>query len=252
MSTRKPDFIIGGAARAGTTWLCRALCLHRGIYMPPSPPEPKFFPHDNIFARGLEYYCETFFSQAPHGACCGEKSTAYLDTPGTAARIHQLCPDVKLIFMLREPVERAFSNFLWTKQNGFEDEYSFERALAIEQVRTATLPESLRLVKPFSYAERSLYADLLRPYFALFPRTSILCLKMEDIHRDPTVLIQKALDFLRITPERIDYSSLGVINAAVGEEKMLPSQEARAWFHHNYPRATQDLTDLLGKDFFPW
>src|SRR5689334_22661946 len=97
----------------------------------PVKPEPKFFLVDHLYARGLEYYAGTWFAAAGEAQVAGEKSTDYLESAAAAARIARDLPRVKLVFILREPVERAYSNYLWSKMNGLETE-DFETALALE------------------------------------------------------------------------------------------------------------------------
>jgi hypothetical protein len=140
MPKKLPDFIIGGAPRSGTTWLYRVLDLHPQIYLAkPLQPEPKFFLVADLYRRGIQYYQETWFAEAPPEKMAGEKSTNYLESATTAMRIQEHLPWVKLIFILREPVERAFSNYLWSKTNKMENE-DFETALALEQERERSLP----------------------------------------------------------------------------------------------------------------
>ena len=116
---RLPEFLIGGAPRAGTTWLYALLDRHPSIYMAkPLKPEPKFFLVDQLYEKGLEYYARTWFADAGAAPLAGEKSTDYLESAAAAERIARDLPRVKLVFVLREPVDRAHSNFLWTKMNG--------------------------------------------------------------------------------------------------------------------------------------
>src|SRR5262245_38164489 len=165
MKLRLPDFVIGGAPRSGTTWLYEALDRHPGIHMAkPVKPEPKFFLRDDLYVNGIEYYARTWFGDVPPGRVAGEKSTDYLESAPAAERIARDMPGVRLIFLLREPVDRAYSNYLWTRMNGLETE-TFERALALEEERERSLPPRLKFTRPYSYYSRGLYADLLAPYF---------------------------------------------------------------------------------------
>src|SRR6185295_3017429 len=104
----------------------------------PPRPEPKFFLADQLYARGLDWYSRTWFEHAPVQAVCGEKSTNYLESAAAAQRIARDLPAVKLVFILREPAERAWSNYLWSRMNGMESE-TFERALELEGEREMNL-----------------------------------------------------------------------------------------------------------------
>src|SRR5215470_7742197 len=79
---RLPDFIIGGAPRAGTTWLYELLDHHPDVHMAkPLNPEPKFFLRDDEYAKGLEYYSRKWFEDVEPSKVAGEKSTDYLERP---------------------------------------------------------------------------------------------------------------------------------------------------------------------------
>ena len=182
---RLPDFLIGGAPRSGTTWLRVLLEKHPQICMAqPAAPEPKFFLVDDLYRRGLEYYARTWFGNVPAGCVTGEKSTNYLESSIAAQRIRQDLPEVNLVFIFRNPVERAYSNYLWSCKNGLEAE-EFRVALAREEEREATMPTALRFARPHALFARGLYADLLRPYLDSFQRKQILCLRFEDIAERP-------------------------------------------------------------------
>ncbi len=110
-SERLPEFVIGGAPRCGTTWLYRVLDRHPAIWLAkPVRPEPKFFLVDDEYDKGLDYYRSRWFSAVPDEKIAGEKSTNYLESTSAAERIAANLPEVRLVFLLREPSSRAFSN----------------------------------------------------------------------------------------------------------------------------------------------
>jgi hypothetical protein len=245
-----PHFIIGGAPRSGTTWLYEVLRRHPEIYLAqPVRPEPKFFLVDSLYAKGLACYREQWFSQAPPGRVAGEKSTNYLEGRETAARIARDLPAVKLVFILREPADRAYSNYLWSRMNGREPE-SFERALQLEDERERTCPVELRFARPHAYFSRGLYARLLRPFFERFRRDQILCLRYEDIARRRAELITRLHRFLGVAPREADADKLGIINAASTRESDVAAQldALRA----RYAAANRELAELLGDSFQVW
>src|SRR5437773_5780230 len=134
-----PDFIIGGAPRSGTTWLYELLDRHPEVYMAkPVRPEPKFFLVDELYERGIQHYFDTWFAGAAAYAAAGEKSTNYLESAAAAERIARDLPSVKLVFILREPAHRAYSNWMWSRMNGMETD-DFEIALAQEDQRQRDL-----------------------------------------------------------------------------------------------------------------
>jgi hypothetical protein len=249
---RLPDFIIAGAPRAGTTWLYHLLTRHPGVHMAAPPrPEPKFFLADDLYARGLEWYSRTWFENAPAGAVCGEKSTNYLESAAAARRIAKDLPATKLVFILREPAERAWSNYLWSRMNGMESE-TFERALELEESRERELAPERRFSRPHGYFSRGLYADLLQPWFELFPRQNILCLRCEDIALQPHRLAERLHRFLSVPPRAHDVDGLGVINAAEGEGAQQPAAETLSLLRARYAEPNRRLARLVGPDFEIW
>jgi len=252
MPQTPPFFIIGGAPRSGTTWFYHALDRHPDLYMAkPVAPEPKFFLVDNRYRRGLDYYRKTWFSDAPAGCLSGEKSTNYLESATAAQRIRENLPDVRLIFILREPCERAYSNYLWSRHHGKETE-DFKTALDLEEQRERELPEQLRFARPHAYFSRGLYARLLAPYFNLFPKKQIFCLKQADIKTAPETALGRVHTFLGVPERREDARNLGKINQIKDEEEYSMSDDVRKMLRDRYAEANRELVALLGPEFGDW
>lgn len=246
-----PDFIICGAPRAGTTWLVEALDRHPEVFLAkPIVPEPKFFHVDELYAKGIQHYRDTFFADVPEGAVAGEKDTYYLENPDTPGRIHANLPDVKLIFILREPGMRAWSNYLWSKMHGHETE-SFLSALKLEEERERNLAANLRFVRPHAYASRGLYAKQLKRYFDIFPAENILCVNFDDIVLAPENLLAEIQEFIGVTGRPEDGAKLGNINMAKGEEQTMSSEE-RDWLDNYYHEPNEQLRSMLGPKFKMW
>jgi hypothetical protein len=248
---RLPDFLIGGAPRSGTTWLYELLDRHPDVFMArPVTPEPKFFLVDRLYEKGLDYYSETWFAAASGGQKAGEKSTDYLESEAAADRIGRDLPRVRLVFILREPVARAFSNYLWTKMNGLETE-DFATAIALEPQRESELPDRLKFARPFSYFSRGLYADLLRPYLDRFPREQVLALKFEDIAMRPAVVAERLHRFLGVSSRPEDAVGLGIVNPSEKSGPML-DEGIRRELAARYAEPNRRLERLLGPDFEMW
>ena len=248
-----PAFIIGGAPRSGTTWLLHVLEKHPDIFLAkPYTPEPKFFLLDDEYEKGLQYYLGKWFSDVGPNKVAGEKSTNYLENPGTAARIHANLPGVTLVFILREPADRAYNNYLWTKGNGLET-LKFEAAIEQEEQRLASMPEKWRYSRPFDYFQRGLYAKHLAPFFLLFPREQILCLKYEDISVKPKELVRTLHRFLGVKELAEHGEQVGIINAAQGEALAyeLPPPTSLDRLRERYSQANRELAELL-PDFEMW
>jgi len=248
---RLPDFIIGGAPRSGTTWLYELLDRHPDVYMAkPVKPEPKFFLVDHLYEKGLQFYSDTWFAQAAEWQLAGEKSTDYLESGAAAERIARDLPFVKLVFILRDPADRAYSNYLWTRMNGIETE-DFETALRLEAERERTLPEKWKFARPFSYFSRGLYADLLAEYFARFRREQMLILRFEDIDQRPAVLADRLHRFLGVAPRPDDVDGLGVINPSENRGETL-NAASRRQLMARYADSNRRLAEMLGPDFALW
>ncbi len=249
---RLPEFIIGGAPRSGTTWLYNALARHPRIYMAlPVQPEPKFFLIDALYGKGLAHYSRAWFAKAPDHCVCGEKSTNYLENAVTATRIHTALPNVRLIFMLRNPVDRAISNYHWSCRNGLESE-DFSSALRLETSRNRTLDPALRYARPHAYFSRGLYARMLRAYFDVFSRDAILCLDFADIQRRPSALLRKVHLHLGLEPRPHDADGLGVINPSKTAANTGASSALRCDLERRYSAPNRELAALLGRHFATW
>ncbi len=248
---RLPDFIIGGAPRSGTTWLHALLSRHPEVFLASPPrPEPKFFLRDDLYARGLAWYSGTWFAGAPARARCGEKSTNYLESAAAARRIARDLPEARLVFILREPAARAWSNYLWSRMNGIETE-PFDRALALEEERERTLAPERRFSRPHAYFSRGLYAQLLEPWFAAIPRERILCLRFEDIRSRPGELAARLHAFLGIAPRARDVKGLGVVNPSESDRE-LPQPAVMQALRERYAEPNRRLAALLGPEFGTW
>ena len=249
---RLPDFVIAGAPRSGTTWLYVLAQRHPRLAMAePMAPEPKFFLVDELWQRGVDFYSKNWFDALPAGRILGEKSTNYLEAPEVAERMSRVLPRAKLIFLLRNPVERAYSNYLWSRQNGLETE-TFERALALEEQRERDLAPQFRYARPHAYFTRGLYAEHLARFFCCFPRAQILILRHEDVAARPERVAADFHRFLGVAELPETSLALGRINAAktAGREPLAPFLRRR--LAERYRAANANLVNLLGPDFELW
>ena len=246
-----PTFIIAGAPRSGTTWLYQLLDRHPEVYMAkPVRPEPKFFLVDDLYSRGIQYYFDTWFAEAGAFRAAGEKTTNYLESATAAARIHAHLPHVQLVFILREPAHRAYSNWAWSRMNGMEPE-DFEKALEREEQRERQLDARLRYARPHAYFSRGLYADMLRPYFGLFPRAQVLCIKFDAIIRRPGDLASRLHEFLGVSARPQDAEGLNVVNPSENNGETMAAT-VRERLRQRYEAPNQALAALLGSEFETW
>jgi len=213
---RRPDFLIIGAQRAGTTSLFEDLRQHPAICLP-AKKELHFF--DVQLRRGAEWY----FHQFPPASCAvpsgrsltGEATPYYLFHPKAAERCFALVPDVRLIILLRNPVDRAHSHYEHAVSTGRES-LSFEDALQAEEER---LRDSLAILEAdansvsrshrlYSYASRGIYVDQLARWTRLFPPERMLLLCSEELFQDPEKQHAKLYRFLGIPPMMPSFSRL--------------------------------------------
>jgi hypothetical protein len=202
-----PDFLVIGAQKAGTTALYAYLRWHPEIGGP-FWKEVSFF--DRHWARGEAWY-RGQFPLRRHGRLAGEASPSYVFHPLAPDRVASLVPDVKLIVLLREPGERAYSHYQHEVALGREP-LSFEDALGAEDERLRGEVERLSAdPKAFSfawwnhtYASRGLYADQLELWFELFPREQVLALTTDELGARPAETYATVLSFLGATPHALD------------------------------------------------
>lgn len=189
---RKPDFIIAGTQKAGTTWLRDNLFAHPNI----TGPSKQVHYFDKYYGRGSGWYCR-HFNFAPMNVLVGEKSTEYFDTrtaESVAKRIAHECPDTKIIIILREPIDRTFSALQHMVNTGNEPLPGDPNAVLFEDRER---PDG----EGFRYIERGFYARQLAAFYQHIPESQLLVLIFEeDIVNNPMQGVQRTLSFLGINP----------------------------------------------------
>ena len=206
-----PNFIIIGVHKGGTTSLYNYLIQHPYI-APARIKEPNFF--NRFFHRGLIWYRAHFTTifhvysvkvRHGHSLITGEASINYLWHPDAPKRILQTIPNVKLIILLRNPVDRAYSHYQMQCRIGRET-FSFEEAIAKEEERISGEMEKMIVnekyhSKPFgwyAYLSKGKYADQLEDWFSKFPREQFLILNSEDFFANPSETIECVCKFLKL------------------------------------------------------
>jgi hypothetical protein len=174
-------FFIVGAQRSGTTYLYQLLDSHPEIEMAvPVRPEPKFFLRDDLFERGLSYYDTTFFVGKPGARLRGEKTVSYMESDKAAQRISQCYPGAQIVFVLRDPIERALSHYWFSVENGVEG-LPLERALLPESEQRNTSRWGALSMSPFAYLQRGCYLLDMARYEMLFGRERLHVLLYEEL-----------------------------------------------------------------------
>ena len=218
----RPNFLIAGAGESGTSWLYACLLQHPQVYMPKEMrPEPHFFYKQVEYDKGLDYYLERYFNDVPSSAnAIGERSSSYIFGETVAPRIHEVFPDMKFIIMLREPVERAYSNWRFTVQSGLEWR-SFESAIAAESARIRNEKNLFwREIKPYAYLARSEYGPQIRTFFDIFPAKNILILNSDLVKKDEAEALRQVCRFLEVD-EIQNYQAPGTFPTSSVRSKIL-------------------------------
>ena len=247
-----PNFLIIGAAKAGTTSLYRYLEQHPDVFMS-ELKEPRFFALEN---DPLDYHgpndpsahCEyktleaytTLFSGVAHETAIGEASTLYLYHPDAAGRIRHYVPDMKLIAVLRHPVEQAYSNFVFLRRDGREPSEDFREAVGLEEHRV----KQLRWGPLWHYTGRGFYGEQLERYFALFDRSQIRVILYENLRRDPVAVCQEIFGFLGITQDftpdvSVDWNVSGIPRSRQLHRFLLEPKRLRTALGRLLPEASK-------------
>ncbi len=205
---RMPNFLIIGAAKSGTTSLFRYLGQHPEVFAS-RVKEPGFFAFEGqqVEFRGpgdasrnrsavtcLREY-QKLFESAGAAQARGEASVVYLYDGQAAGRIRQYVPQMRLIVMLRNPIERAFSNYLHLVRDGREPFNSFATALDAEEQRIADRWQYL-----WHYRRLGCYAEQLQRYYDLFPADQIAVFTHDEFCRQPQQVLERIFRFLDVDP----------------------------------------------------
>ncbi len=228
--SRVPDFLGLGVQKGGTTTLHTLLAAHPQLMLP-KQKELHFFTHR--YWRGKRWYGRQFRAATPDQKC-GEITPYYIFHPLAPERIQRCCPKARLIVLLRDPVERALSQFFHSQRFGLEL-LPLERALAAEPGRLSNADKVLKRRQrhkshqEHSYVARSRYELQLQRYEQLFPRDQLWIGRSEDLFERPESLWRELLQWLELDSIPLPESRVRA-NAGVGGLKKL-DQASRAYFY---------------------
>ncbi len=221
-----PNFFIVGAAKSGTTFLYHYLKQHPDIFMS-NPKEPFFFEAE--FEKGLDFYRQKYFQSYKGERIIGEARHRNLYLPYVPQRIKELSPEAKIIIILRNPIERAYSHW-WHWYSRKEENLSFEEALYedLKRIKKGILffgEEGEKLWKKNfdfktgkneyrTYLDSGYYAEQIKRYFNLFPKENIKIIFSDDLFKEPQKILEDVFQFLEVktisfsnfSPKNISYS----------------------------------------------
>ena len=187
-----PNFLIIGSQKSGTTSLYHVLRQHPQIFMP-DRKEVNFFFLDQEYRRGSQYYQDYFDPAPPQTAALGEASPGYICHPDVPARIHQLLPQAKLILTVRNPIERAYSQY-WDNRRSLSEYLTFAEVVDLALEPTY---HPARL----GYFSRGTYIQYIQRYLAFFPPENLLILPFDDLRHSPASFYRRIYQFLGVDPD---------------------------------------------------
>jgi Sulfotransferase family len=206
MSARRPEFVVVGGSRCGTTSLHAALVRHPSLFVPPEK-SPNYFTAPDVDAlpdstalRAMKGHSVTseheylqLFAQAPSSRLAGEVSPVYLQSVHTAARLAAFAPECRIIAMLRHPVHRAYAHWLGRRRDGLDAHDQFAAAIADDLANPA--PRDVAFNR---YLAIGRYAHYLAPFYAAFPRERIKVVFFDDFAASPRAVIDDVCQFLGV------------------------------------------------------
>jgi len=192
-----PNLFLLGAPKAATTSLAAALSMHPDISVP-ATKEPDFFSWDAEYRKGLAHFLREHYRDLETQVRL-DASVSYLASPTAAQRIAQdLNPSHhRFIIVLREPVERAYSNYWESRSAGFE-RASFEEAVRVDAEREHTYWAGRY---PQSHLTASRYGTHLRRWLSVFPREAFLILRFEEVKSDTQQTLRRISEFVGVDPD---------------------------------------------------
>lgn len=190
-------FLLIGAQKSGTTSLFHYLRTHPAIYMPPEK-ELAFWSDPAKVALGLDWYLDHYFRTADPSCLWGEASTHYMCYGGTARRIADIIPDVKLVAVLRNPIDRAYSHYRMALRRGREDR-SFETSVEELIARGPLSDEGIDMDKEFVIFGE--YGRILSEYRACFQARQLGVFFMDEMLADSRAFMRRVLEFLGLAPD---------------------------------------------------
>ena len=272
-----PDFLVFGAQKSGSTWLARNISQHPDVFV--FDHEVHFFDKRHNFAKGREWY-EAHFELAGNARMIGEKTPDYLWANGQGAEghlpevhrnIYEYYPDIKLIAVLRNPVDRAVSAINHNIRSG--------RVSPLHSVNSLLVGKKRHLVRGYGVIEKGLYFRQIQAYLEVFRREQFLFLIFEeDVLEHPQDCLARACRFLGID-DSLQFANLqqahNVFNRSIAgllarrylpfgsrigrrldrwlpHTKKAPSKRTIASLYEIYAEENEKLFDLLGRRPASW
>lgn len=242
------DIVIGGAQKSGTTYLAELLASQPGFYEP-SIKEIHFY--NAHWAKGTRWYA-SHFQLRSSSALQIDASPSYMIHPAVPERIRIVNPDAKVIFILRDPVARAYSHYQHNLRAGLE-ELDFADALAAEEGRIAADREAMERDPDvlglsfalYSYRSRGTYARYLEDYYRVFAREDVLVLDSDRVFRHDPAEMAMLEDFVGSRIALDGREKLSTNSGRYSRESSATDRELREF----YESWDAELVSLTGRRF---
>ena len=209
-----PSFVVAGTQKAATTWLYECLHEHPQVLVPPTKELHFFCPESECgksrHGLGLDWYLSQFPDDARFKAK-GELSIDYMDYPQVPRQLYELNPSLRVLFILRDPVDRAYSAYWMSRRN-----------------HTVFPPFSDYIDPETELVARGYYHRQLRRYLDVFPADQLKILIYEDLASDPHRILAEVFDFIGVDPEFRPASAKQVI----AETKSLQPRTSRLLYRY--------------------
>lgn len=249
--TAGPNFLIVGTMKSGTSSLAVSLQKHPSINIPQK--EIHFF--DSNYQRGFNWY-ENFFNQTSYNKISGEATPTYSFLPHIPYLVHQAYPNVKLVWIFRDPVKRTFSNYLHYLKKGDESR-SFKSAINDE-----LKGKEQNIFK--HYIARSFYSEQIYRWSCFFSTDQMYYMYFEKLKENYENEIIRLQDFLGIEKNKVENelphsnktrlpkgeASFRILRKVLGNTKLFSKIRGKIWPHHDIlPSMTQEESELLKSVF---
>jgi hypothetical protein len=247
-----PGFLIIGTQRGGTTSLYQYLSRHPDVRQPLNK-EIHYF--SNHYAKGLGWYRSHFplvSGQVNRGKVTFEATPYYMLHPHSARRAKEVLPDARVVAILRDPVERAFSHYRHTRLRGLEP-LGFGDAVRAEDERLAEVTRQLQVDEHFvsrehqvfSYLARGRYAEQLPRWFERFGPERVMVVRSEDLYEDAPATMRQVVGFLGL--RETDLGEFPRYTERHRDPESMPS-DVRARLSEYFWPHNERLYELLGRD----
>jgi hypothetical protein len=256
----EPSFFIIGVQKGGTSSLAQYLSEHPQIIQP-QRKDIYYFNNRNNYAKGHAWY-KAHFALSLYQWLYEKKNRVantitfdstpnYFNAAGAAEKLHATYPHAKLVLMLRNPAERAWSNYRMALWHKFEY-LDFEQALAVEALRQAAEKQRIQtqpdyhsfVMQRLSYHTHGLYVNYLREWLRFFPKEQIHIIRSEDMFQQPTETFTALQHFIGVEPkQRNDFA---IFNKGKIEKAM--PEATRKQLMDFYKPSLHELYELIGRD----